>query len=452
MSDDEFERTPPHDIPAEQCVLGSMLMSPGAIGEVAEVLKTRDFYRPAHQTVFDRILDLYGRADPVDAITVKDELLKRGELSRIGDAPYLHTLVASVPTAANAGYYAKIVQEKATLRRLVQAGTQIVRIGSSTEGADANHAVELSQKLLDDTAPATAATNAQSVAELIPSYMDQLESGGDQRGVTTGWVDVDHILKRLRPGQLITVGARPGMGKTIVLASLAYHVGIRLGLPVYVNTLEMSKKEWMDRLFAYDAKVNLTRLIEPKLLTEDDWIRLSGSMDRLGAADTLLVDDDPHMGVAHIRAALRSMRRSGNPAALVCIDYLQLMQTGGRAENRQLEVSQISRSLKLLAKEFDVPVVIGAQLNRNVEQRADKRPSSSDLRESGSVEQDSDVVILLYREDHYDPESPRAGEIDFIIDKHRSGPRGTVSLAFQGHYCRIHDMAKPEWSPTGGLQ
>jgi replicative DNA helicase len=233
-----------------------------------------------------------------------------------------------------------------------------------------------------------------------------------------------------------------------VLADLAYHVGIKLGLPVYVNTLEMSEKEFMDLLVAYDAKVNLTRLIEPELLTDDDWSRLSGSLSRMATADTLIIDDDPHMGVMRIRETLREMRRSGQPAALVCIDYLQLMEMAGKAENRQLEVSAISRSLKLLAKEFEVPIVIGSQLNRNVEQRADKRPNASDLRESGSVEQDSDVVILLYREDHYDPESPRAGEIDFIVDKHRSGPRGTVTLAFQGHYSRIVDMA---FDPTRGM-
>lgn len=442
------DRIPPNDLAAEQCVLGSMLISPNAISDVIEMLHGRDFYRPAHQTVYERIFDMYGRGDPADAITVKDELLKRGELGRVGDAPYLHTLVASVPTAANAGYYAKIVREKARLRRLIEAGTQIVALGQDTNDDDADHATGLAQKLLDEAGLTTSSSSAKSVAELITPYMELLESGGDQRGVTTGWVDVDRVLKRLRPGQLITVGARPGMGKSVVLADLAYHVGIKLGLPVYVNTLEMSEKEFMDRLVAYDAKVNLTRLIEPELLTDDDWSRLSGSLSRMAAADTLIVDDDPHVGVMRIRETLREMRRSGQPAALVCIDYLQLMEMAGKSENRQLEVSAISRSLKLLAKEFDVPIVIGSQLNRNVEQRADKRPNASDLRESGSVEQDSDVVILLYREDHYDPESPRAGEVDFIIDKHRSGPRGTVTLAFQGHYSRIVDMA---YDPTRGM-
>jgi replicative DNA helicase len=446
------DRTPPNDLAAEQSVLGSMLLSPDAIDDVTKLVQGRDFYRPAHQTVYDRILDLYGRGDPVDAITIKDELLKRGELSRIGDAPYLHTLVASVPTAANASYYAKIVREKARLRRLVEAGTRIVSLGQDTNDDDAGHAHDLAQKLLDEAGLSVGSSSAKSVADLITPYMDQLESGGDKRGVTTGWKDVDRVLKRLRPGQLITVGARPGMGKSVVLADLAYHVGIKLGLPVYVSTLEMSEKEFMDRLVAYDAKVNLTRLIEPELLTEDDWSRLSGSLSRMAAADNLIVDDDPRTGVVRIRETLRSMRRDGQPAALVCVDYLQLMEMAGKSENRQLEVSAISRSLKLLAKEFEVPIVIGSQLNRNVEQRADKRPNASDLRESGSVEQDSDVVILLYREDHYDPESPRAGEIDFIVDKHRSGPRGTVTLTFQGHYSRIYDMAKPEWSPTGGLQ
>lgn len=447
----ESTRTPPHDLTVEQCVLGSMLISPAAIDDVVELVQARDFYRPAHQSIFERIVGMYGRGDAVDVITVKDELLKSGELSRIGDAPYLHTLVASVPTAANAAYYAKIVQEKAILRRLVDSGTQIAQLGYSTDGADAAHAVEIAQKLIDGAAPTTPSTTARSVAELITPYMDQLESGGDQRGVTTGWVDVDNLLIRLRPGQLIVIGGRPGQGKSVALTDLAYHVGIKLGLPVYVNTLEMATKEFMDRLVAYDAKVDLTRLIEPKLLTEDDWGRLSGSIARMAIAENLIIDDDPHMGVAHIRAALRSMRRAGKPAALVCIDYIQLMQTADRAENRQLEISEISRSLKLLAKQFEVPVVVGAQLNRNVEHRSDKRPVKADLRESGSLENDADVVILLHREDAYDKESPRAGEIDFIVDKHRQGPTGTVTLAFQGHYSRIVDMAKPDWSPTGGM-
>jgi replicative DNA helicase len=442
------ERIPPNDVAAEQCVLGSMLLSPNAIADVVELVQARDFYRPAHQIVFERILDLYGRGHPVDAITVKDELLKHGELSRIGEAPYLHTLVASVPTAASAGYYAKIVREKARLRRLIEVGTQIVSLGQETNDDDAGHAVELAQKLLDEAGSSVTSSTAQSVADLISPYMDLLETGGDQRGVTTGWVDVDSLLIRLRPGQLIVIGARPGQGKSVAAVDLAYHVGVKLGRPVYVNTLEMATKDFMDRLVAYDAKVNLTRLIEPKLLDESDWGRLAGSISRMAAADNLVIDDDPHMGVAHIRAALRSMRRSGKPAALVCIDYLQLMRTAGKAENRQLEVGELSRSLKLLAKEYEVPIVVAAQLNRGPEHRADKRPTKADLRESGSIENDADVVILLHREDAYDKESPRAGEIDFIVDKNRQGPCATITLAFQGHYSRIVDMATSAGGPS----
>jgi replicative DNA helicase len=442
------ERIPPNDVAAEQCVLGSMLLSPNAIADVVELVQARDFYRPAHQIVFERILDLYGRGNPVDAITVKDELLKRGELNRIGEAPYLHTLVASVPTAASAGYYAKIVSEKARLRRLIEVGTQIVSLGQETNDDDAGHAVELAQKLLDEAGSSVTSSTAQSVADLISPYMDLLETGGDQRGVTTGWVDVDSLLIRLRPGQLIVIGARPGQGKSVAAVDLAYHVGVKLGRPVYVNTLEMATKDFMDRLVAYDAKVNLTRLIEPKLLDESDWGRLAGSISRMAAADNLVIDDDPHMGVAHIRAALRSMRRSGKPAALVCIDYLQLMRTAGKAENRQLEVGELSRSLKLLAKEYEVPIVVAAQLNRGPEHRADKRPTKADLRESGSIENDADVVILLHREDAYDKESPRAGEIDFIVDKNRQGPCATITLAFQGHYSRIVDMATSAGGPS----
>jgi replicative DNA helicase len=240
------------------------------------------------------------------------------------------------------------------------------------------------------------------------------------------------------------------MGKTVAMACVAHYVGVRLGLPVFVGTLEMSTDEFMARIVAHDAKVNLTHLLEPSLLTEDDWNRLARSLDRLQAAGTLLIDDTPGMSIPHVRASLRQMRRSGRPAALAIIDYLQLMESTKKVESRQVEVSQYSRGFKVLAKEFEVPIIVGSQLNRDVERRQDKKPIVADLRESGSVEQDSDIVILLNRPDAYDPESPRAGEIDMYVEKHRNGPKGLVTLAFQGHYSRIDDMApRDTWTPHG---
>lgn len=450
MTDEEFERTPPHDISAEQGVLGGMLLSQDAIARVVEILRAPDFYRPAHQIIFDAIADLYGRGDPADPVAVSGELIKSGEIKRMGGAPYLHNLISTVPTAANAGYYAKIVRELSVLRNLVETGTRIVQMGYGTDGADADRAADMAQKLLDEATATSTPSVAKSVAELAMPFMESLEAGGDQRGVASGWTDLARLVPRFRPGQLITIAARPGVGKSVAMACIAHYVGVKLGLPVFIGTLEMSTDEFMARLVSHDAKVNLKHLLEPELLTEDDWERLARSLDRLQSADTLVIDDTPAMGIPHVRAALRQMRRTGHPAALAVIDYLQLMESPKKVESRQVEVSQYSRGFKLLAKEFEVPIIIGSQLNRDVERRADKKPILADLRESGSVEQDSDIVIMLNREDVYNPESPRAGELDMYVEKNRNGPRGMATLAFQGHYSRIDDMApRDTWTPHG---
>lgn len=453
MTDEEFERLPPHDIRAEQSVLGGMLLSANAIADVAEILHVPDFYRPAHQLIYTAILEVYGRGEPADAVTVVGELIKTGEINRVGGAPYLHTLIAQVPTAANAGYYARTVRECAVLRRLVETGTRIAQIGYGTEGADAEQAAEQATKLLDEATSAAVRPTALSVAELVTPFMESLAAGGDQRGVASGWADLGRLIPRFRPGQLIVIGARPGVGKSVAMACIAHYVGVKLGLPVFIGTLEMSTDEFMARIVAHDAKVNLGRLLEPSLLEEDDWARLGRSMERLSEADTLVIDDTPGMSIPHVRASLRQMRRAGRPAALAVIDYLQLMESPKKVESRQVEVSQYSRGFKLLAKEYEVPIIVGSQLNRDIERRADKKPTLADLRESGSVEQDSDIVIMLHREDAYDPQSPRAGEMDMYIEKHRNGPRGIVTLAFQGHYARVVDMApRDTWTPTGALQ
>ncbi|MGI5414268.1 replicative DNA helicase [Actinomadura luteofluorescens] len=450
MSDDEFERTPPHDISAEQSVLGGMLLSQDATARVIEILRTPDFYRPAHQIIYDAIVDLYGRGAPADPVAVSGELVKNGDANRTGGAPYLHDLISKVPTAANADYYAKIVRELSVLRKLVETGTQIAQMGYGTDGADAERAADMAQKLLDEATSVATPAVAKSVAELAMPFMESLEAGGDQRGVASGWTDLARLVPRFRPGQLITIAARPGVGKSVAMACIAHYVGVKLRLPVFIGTLEMSTDEFMARLVSHDAKVNLKHLLEPELLTEDDWERLARSLDRLQSATTLVIDDTPGMGIPHVRAALRQMRRKGEPAALAVIDYLQLMESPKKVESRQVEVSQYSRGFKLLAKEFEVPIIVGSQLNRDVERRADKKPILADLRESGSVEQDSDIVIMLNREDVYDPESPRAGELDMYVEKNRNGPRGMATLAFQGHYSRIDDMApRDTWTPHG---
>ena len=614
---DDFERTPPHDVAAEQCVLGGMLLSKDAISDVIEVIRPTDHYRPAHQLVHEAILDLYGRGEPADAITVANELTRRGEIARVGGGPYLHTLIASVPTAANAGYYARIVRERAILRRLVEAGTRIVQFGYAGE-ADADDLVDRAQAEVFAVTDRRASEDYQSLSEIMPGALDEIEAigsrGGVLTGVPTGFSDLDALTNGLHPGQMVVIAARPAIGKALALdtplptpagwttmgevrvgdqllgadgkptrvvaATEAMHyrpcyevefddgdvivadenhqwltwnpqelgdplpprilttgeiaraqesesasrrpshavalsasversrsgllvaagissrrsggvrrepwryftdvrpvpsrpvrcvqvdspdhlylagrgmipthnstlaldfaraAAIRHGMTTVLFSLEMGRNEITMRLLSAEARVPLSTMRTGQM-NDDDWARLARRMSEVADAP-LFIDDSPNMSMMEIRAKCRRLKQR-NDLKFVIIDYLQLMSSPKRVENRQQEVSEMSRSLKLLAKELDVPVIALSQLNRGPEQRTDKRPLLSDLRESGSIEQDSDVVILLHREDAYEKESPRAGEADLIVAKHRNGPTATVTVAFQGHYSRFVDMAQ----------
>jgi replicative DNA helicase len=711
---EEFERMPPHDVAAEQCVLGGMLLSKDAISDVIEVIRPVDHYRPAHQLVHEAILDLYARGEPADPITVSNELSRRGELSRIGGAPYLHTLIASVPTAANAGYYARIVRERAILRRLVEAGTRIVQFGYAGDG-EADELVDRAQAEVFSVTDRRLAEDYHSLSEIMPGALEEIEAigahGGGITGVPTGFADLDALTNGLHAGQMIVIAARPAVGKALALdtplptpfgwttmglvrsgdlllgadgkptrvvaatevmrgrpcfqvefsdgevivadeqhqwvtwtshaagfvppqvvttgemaaglrgsapggrsqfavavprplelpeadllvppyllgaalagrtvpsvgararelavvgggrtdgdlaadgripdaylrasvaqrrellagllglprvagpahvdlptaelaadvrelihslgfqsevtaASPGRHVirftdalpwryvvavrpvpsvpvrcvqvssadqlylagqamipthnsalaldfarsaTIKHKLPTVVFSLEMGRNEITMRLLSAEARVPM-HVMRTGQMSDDDWARLARRMSEVADAP-LFIDDSPNMSLMEIRAKCRRLKQR-HDLKLVIIDYLQLMSSSSRrVENRQQEVSEFSRSLKLLAKELEVPVVALSQLNRGPEQRQDKRPMLSDLRESGSIEQDSDVVILLHREDAYERESPRAGEADLIIAKHRNGPTATVTVAFQGHYSRFVDMA-----------
>jgi len=756
--DDEFERTPPHDLAAEQCVLGGMLMSKDAISDVLEVIRPVDHYRPAHQLIHEVVLDLYSRGEPADAVTVANELTKRGEIARCGGAPYLHTLIACVPTAANAGYYARIVRERAILRRLVEAGTRIVQLGYSGDG-DADEIVDRAEAEVYGVTDRRISEDYLALSEVMPGALDEIEAigsrGGALTGVPTGFADLDALTNGLHPGQMIVIAARPALGKALALdtplptpagwttmgdvgvgdqlmgasgrpvtvvaatgvmqgrpcyevmfstgetivadgqhqwlswdcpgsaprpdggavvtteqiatalerlpgggsptyavplcepfalpdaelpvppyalgvwlggpstttagltiadpeiamrvaaadfaaipalrlpggtdrripapylraseeqrrmllagmldiggtvagsgaihlalpsrelacevrelilslgyrcpapvrrarrgkgTALRYQVSfgaddqvfllsrkqrlhkerleddpqsarwrhivrvrpvpsrpvrcvqvdspdqlylagtgmipthnstlaldlaraasVKAGLTSVIFSLEMSRNEITMRLLSAEARVPLHSMRTGQM-GEDDWTRLARRMSEVVDAP-LFIDDSPNMSMMEIRAKCRRLKQR-HDLRLVIIDYLQLMSSPKRVENRQQEVSEMSRSLKLLAKELDVPVVAVAQLNRGPEQRSDKRPLLADLRESGSIEQDSDVVVLLHREDAYEPESPRAGEADLIVAKHRNGPTATVTVAFQGHYSRFTDMAR----------
>ena len=434
--------TPPQDIAAEQSVIGAMLLSKDAIADVVETLREGDFYRPAHQLIYGTILDLYGRGEPADAVTVSAELTKIGELSRVGGAPYLHTLVASVPTAANAAYYARIVQERAVLRRLVEAGTRIVQMGYAGDG-DVDLLVDRAQAAVYDVTDRRTSEDYLPLSDIMPGTLAELDAiasrGGTLAGVPTGFADLDHYTNGLHPGQMIVVAARPAIGKSTLGLDLARSASIKHGLTSAIFSLEMSRNEIAMRLLSAEAQIALSNL-RSGTMSDADWQKLARKMSTVSEAP-LFIDDSPNMTMMEIRAKCRRLKQR-HDLRLVIIDYLQLMTSGKKVESRQQEVSEFSRSLKLLAKELEVPVVAISQLNRGPEQRTDKRPMISDLRESGSIEQDADMVILLHREDAYERESPRAGEADFLLAKHRNGPTATVTVAFQGHYSRFVDMAQ----------
>jgi replicative DNA helicase len=436
-----FDRTPPQDLAAEQCVLGAMMLSKDAIADVSETIRDTDFYRPAHEIVFDAITDLYARGEPADAITVAAELTKRGEMARIGGAPYLHTLVASVPLAANAGYYAHIVREKAILRRLVEAGTKIVQIGYAGEG-EVDDVVDQAQAEIYQVTEKRTTEDYAPLKDIMEGALDEIEaidSRGDAMiGVPTGFTDLDELTNGLHPGQMVIVAARPAMGKSTLGLDLARSASIKHGLTSVIFSLEMSRNEITMRLLSAEGKVPLHHMRNGKM-TDEDWAKLARKMGEVSEAP-LFIDDSPNLTMMEIRAKARRLKQR-HDLKLIVIDYLQLMTSGKRVESRQLEVSEFSRSIKLLAKELEVPVIAICQLNRGAEQRTDKRPMLSDLRESGSLEQDADVVILLHREDAYERESTRPGEADFIVAKHRNGPTAQLTVAFQGHYSRFVDMA-----------
>jgi replicative DNA helicase len=387
-----FDRTPPQDLAAEQCVLGAMMLSKDAIADVIETLRGTDFYRPAHEIVFDAITDLYARGEPADAITVAAELAKRGEMTRIGGAPYVHTLVASVPLAANAGYYAHIVREKAILRRLVEAGTKIVQIGYAGEG-EVDDVVDQAQAEIYSVTEKRTTEDYAPLKDIMEGALDEIEaidSRGDAMvGVPTGFTDLDELTNGLHPGQMIIVAARPAMGKSTLGLDFARSASIKHGLTSCVFSLEMSRNEITMRLLSAEAKVPLHHMRNGKM-TDEDWARLARKMGEVSEAP-LFIDDSPNLTMMEIRAKARRLKQR-HDLKLIVIDYLQLMTSGKKVESRQLEVSEFSRSIKLLAKELELPVIAICQLNRGSEQRSDKRPMASDLRESGCLTVDTRLM------------------------------------------------------------
>jgi replicative DNA helicase len=436
------ERTPPHDLLAEQSALGGMMLSKDAVADVIETLRGVDFYVPKHEVVFNAILALYSHGEPTDVIAVTDELTKNGELQRAGGVEYLHTLTSIVPTAANAGYYASIVAERALLRRLVEAGTRIVQMGYAGEG----EVVELVNNAQAEIYSVTGSVESEDyvpLTEAIGTAIDEIEAAkhtdGKMTGVPTGFADLDDLTNGFHPGQMIIVAARPAMGKSTLALDFARSAAITNDLPTIFFSLEMGRSEIAMRLLSAEASVPLQNM-RKGTVDGRDWTTIAATRGRINDAP-LYIDDSPNMTLVEIRAKCRRLKQRVG-LKMVVIDYLQLMTSGKRVESRQQEVSEFSRALKLLAKELQVPVLALSQLNRGPEQRADKMPALSDLRESGSIEQDADMVILLHRESAYERDSPRAGEADLIVAKHRNGPTRTVTVAFHGHFSRFADMVQ----------
>ncbi len=432
-------RVLPNDLLSEQSTLGGMLLSQEAIAEVFEYVKGDDFYAPKHETIFNAIMALYSKGEPTDVITVTDELTKNGELVRAGGADYLHQLTSIVPTAANAPFYAQIVAEKATLRRLVEVGTRIAQMGYSNEG----EIEDLVNRAQEDVYGVTRAGVGEDYVPLFDSIeaaveeMERAQSrGGDMVGVPTGFRELDEMTHGLHGGQFVILAARPAVGKSTLALDLARNAAIKHKKPVIFFSLEMGRAEIAMRLLSAESRIYLQSMRKGSL-TDNDWQRLAGVRGEINSAP-LYIDDSPNLTLVEIRAKCRRMaQRVG--LEMIVIDYIQLMTSGKKVESRQQEVSEFSRALKLLAKELNVPVVAISQLNRNSEKSDNKVPEISQLRESGSLEQDADVVILLHREAMFEREHPRAGEADLILAKQRNGPTGTIVVNFLGQFSKFED-------------
>jgi replicative DNA helicase len=439
----DTRRSLPHSLRAEESVLGAMLLSRDAIAAVADILQADHFYKPAHGHICKAIFHLYSTGEPVDAVTVSDELKRAGLLDEIGGQSVLLDLQASTPAICNAYHYAKIVEEHALLRRLVVVGNEITEMAYSIPD-DVEQAIDDAEAKVFDVARRRVTTTTASMAELLPLNMDAIEAAfgqpGATRGTRTGYLDIDERLGGLQPGSLYVVGARPAMGKTAWSLGAACNSAMKDRKPVLIFTLEMSQLELSQRLLCSEALVDSGR-VKSGNLDDAEWSRLSHAVGRLAEAP-IFIDDNPRTSIMDIRAKARRLKSREGDLGMIVIDYIQLMSGRSNAESRQVEVSEISRNLKILARELETPVVALAQLNRSLEQRTDKRPMLSDLRESGSLEQDADVVLFLYRDEVYDDSSPDKGVAEVIVAKHRNGAVGRERLAFRGQFTRFDNMAR----------
>lgn len=439
-----LDRVPPQNIEAEQSVLGAMLIEKEAISKVAEFLRPEDFYRESHRLIYATILELFGKNDAVDLITVTENLRKEDKLETVGGISYITSLANSVPTAANVLYHAKIVEEKALLRQLINVSTEIAGMGYEAND-DVENILDQAEKKILDVSNRRIGQDFIPIKTIIFDAFNKIEqlyaSKGGITGIPTGFKDLDRLTAGLQPSDLILIAARPSMGKTAFVLNIAQNIAIREKKAVAFFSLEMSKEQLVQRMLCAEAAIDSQRLRIGEL-EENDWKKLVLAADRLSSAP-IFIDDTAGITVLEMRAKARRLKIE-HDLQLVIIDYLQLMQgttSSSRSENRQQEISEISRSLKALARELHVPVIALSQLSRSVESRQSKKPMLSDLRESGSLEQDADIVAFLYREDYYNPDTENKNITEVIVAKHRNGPVDTIQLFFHKQFTKFSDLS-----------
>ncbi len=439
----EIGKVPPHDTEAEQAVIGSMLTDKEAIISAIEVLKEEDFYREDNKTIFGAILNLYNKAEPVDIITLKSELSSMGKLDVVGGLEYLAKLPDKVPTTSNVEKYIKIVEEKSLLRNLIKTANDIIKLGYD-ETQDVEFLMDQAEKKIFDTIQSRNQKGYSSIKDILVDTFTQLEQLYNQKqhitGVPTGFADLDYKTAGLHGSELILVAARPAMGKSAFALNLATYAATRGKTPVAIFSLEMSKEQMVNRILCSEAMVDSNKVRTGKI-DDEEWEKLAYASGMLSESK-IFIDDTPGISIMEIRAKCRKLSLEQG-IGLVVIDYLQLIQgSGKRGASREQEISEISRSLKILAKEINVPVIALSQLSRAVEQRPDHRPMLSDLRESGAIEQDADIVMFLYRDDYYNEDSDKKNIAEVILAKHRAGSTGTVDLRWMGNYTKFVNLER----------
>lgn len=439
----ELGKVPPHDTEAEQAVIGSMLTDKDAIISAIEVLKEEDFYREDNKAIYAAILNLYNRAEPVDIITLKAELSSLGKLEAVGGLEYLAQLPDKVPTTANVDKYIKIVEEKSLLRNLLKTANEIIKLGYD-ETQEVDLLMDQAEKKIFDAIQSRNQRGYSSIKDVLVDTFTELEQLYNQKqhitGVPTGFADLDYKTAGLHNSDLILVAARPAMGKSAFALNIASYAATRGNIPVAIFSLEMSKEQMVNRVLCSEAMVDSNKVRTGKI-DDEDWAKLAEASGTLSESK-IFIDDTPGISIMEIRAKCRKLKLEQD-IGLVVIDYLQLVQgSGKRGASREQEIAEISRSLKILAKEINVPVIALSQLSRAPEQRPDHRPMLSDLRESGSIEQDADIVMFLYRDDYYNEDSEKKNIAEVIISKHRSGSTGTVELLWLGNYTKFANIEK----------